>query len=75
MRSKMKKKCRFCGEESTGMIQLDNLRIYSCCGWKCKRRAHLIGKVLMNDLSDETILRIVRTIPEKELYVGKVHIT
>jgi len=62
------KNCQFCGNKSTGMIQLDKLKIYSCGDWRCKRRGHILMKVLLNDLSDETILRMIRQIPEKELY-------
>ena len=67
----MKYKCRFCGGDSTGMIQLEKLKIYSCRDWVCKRRSHLIIKILLNDLSDKTILRLIRQIPERELYVGE----
>jgi hypothetical protein len=62
------KKCIFCGKESTGMTQLDSWKFDTCSDWNCKRKKTIVFKILMNDLSDETILKIARVIPDEELY-------
>ena len=62
------KGCMFCGKESTGMTQLDNWKFYTCSDWNCKRRKHIVFKILMGDLSDDTILKMVRVIPDEEMY-------
>jgi len=68
----MNKKCDFCSKESRGETTIDNRWTFRNCGsWECKRKQTIVVKVLMNDLSDKTILAIARTIPDKELYPNK----
>ena len=62
-------KCDFCNRDSNGTTTFNSRWSFRTCGsWDCKRRLHIILKILVGDLSNKTILTIARTIPEKELY-------
>ena|SRR3990167_3823605 len=63
-----KNRCMFCGKEATGTTQLDNYKLTTCSDWDCKRKKTIIFKILIGDLSNETVLKMARCIPEDELY-------
>lgn len=69
----MKKKCTFCGStENVGTTKVGNVLKLNVCkdfhkndSYACKRRMHLILMTLW-ELSDRTVLNLVRRIPRKE---------
>ena len=67
-------RCVFCCEEATGSTTLDDKwRLDTCADLNCKRKKTIIFKLLVGDLSNDTVLRMARIIPSKELCFEKVN--
>ena len=65
-------KCMFCGKEATGRTTIDKWKFDTCRDSNCNRRKKILFKILSGDLSNETMVKMARVIPDKELYYKEV---
>ena len=56
--------CTFCDKNAVGKIKLNNWSFDTCRSNDCKRKETIIFKILIGDLSSETILKMARVIQE-----------
>jgi len=68
------RECIFCRKEATGSQILDKWQFNMCNSSECKRKITIIFKILLGDLSEETLVEMARAIPDDELYVGKLRL-